>query len=112
MATINYLIEQNVATRSVKVEWDNLAAGDVGQSFDASGLKIASIHCWGSTGGGGVQIQGSNQISPTDFERLSNITSPTLLRDPAQNMEPAAAGWVRPYAISEPASIAILFVPI
>lgn len=76
MATINYT-SVSVASGFLKVEWSGLSSGDDGQPFDCNGLEIASFHAFG-TFSGNVTLQGSNEITPSDFADMVSVGTPRL----------------------------------
>lgn len=95
MTTINYSAEYNVAAGYVKVEWPGMAEGDVGQPFECAGLRIASVHTWGTFSGGTVTVQGSNKITPGDYQELYQIAGATIY-DPSTDEKTQFIATVRP----------------
>jgi hypothetical protein len=74
MTTVSYTSEVNILAKTVKVEWAGLSAGDEGQPFDCTGLRLASIQATGDFGSGGnVYLHASDEITPTNFGRWQKI---------------------------------------
>jgi hypothetical protein len=74
MATINYQLEQ-VSQNSTVVTWSNLANGDVGQSFSATGYMLGY---WEITGTPGSSMAGklmqAYSVSNPMYLSLTNFT--------------------------------------
>lgn len=100
MATINYNSDVNLRGGSVKVEWSGLTAGDDGQPFDCAGLRLASIHYWGTFNGGHVTLGGSNELSPSNFHTFYDGDSPDIKLQLAAGLELLCVSSIRPLAAS------------
>lgn len=113
MATINYVIENDTARDYVKVEWVDLAQGDVGQPFECAGLKMTSVHIWGTFDGANMNLECSNRISPSDFVAITGVTAPGFIGPESANMDHMNSfGALRPVVVSggsPSVSMAILF---
>lgn len=94
MATINYTVEHNVAAGYVKVEWPNMAGGDVGQPFDCGGLKLGSLQYFGDFNGGQGSFQASDEVAASTFVTVNDKTQPAF-ESPEANDFPAYYGAVR-----------------
>ena len=95
MATVSYTLEENAQSGVAKVEWTGLTAGDDGQPFDSSGFELSSYHAFGSFSGT-ANIQGSNEITPSDFRTIVDIGSPRLEPFGGGSVT-AFAGSIRPF---------------
>lgn len=112
MATINYTSEYDLAGGYVKVEWSGLSAGDDGQSFDCAGLRLASIHYWGSLNGGHVTVRASNEISAANFVDIHDNTVPGMQFQISTGVNLPFMGAVSPIADGSVSSagVTMLFV--
>jgi hypothetical protein len=112
MATVSYNSEVNLAGGYVKVEWPGLSAGDDGQVFNCAGLRLASIHYWGTFNGGHVKVSASNELSPSNFHDFYDNTSPDIKFQLATGLDLLYAGSVRPIAGSGVgnAGVSLLFM--
>jgi hypothetical protein len=110
MATINYTSEVNLEAGHTKVEWAGIGPGDDAQPFVCNGLKLGSIQYSGNFSSGTVRINGSNELTPTNFGEFAFSTAPRL-QVPADG--PYFMGAVRPVVDANVTSIgvAIIFVP-
>jgi hypothetical protein len=107
MATINYIADVNLLARQVKVVWQDLAVGDDGQAFDASGFALASMHAWG--GSGEIRLQLSNEITPSNWLNYDSVNPVPGAREYARRDR---WGWIRPFheSGSGTTSMSVIFV--
>jgi hypothetical protein len=112
MATINYSSEVSLDGGHVKVEWPGLSAGDDGQPFPCAGLRLASIHYWGTFNGGHVTLGASNEISPSNFHTFYDNDAPDIKLQLVTGLELLCVGSVRPAAGSgvTNAGVSLLFM--
>jgi hypothetical protein len=104
MAVINYVAEQNIQSGYVKVEWSGLTSADSAQPFSADGLELVSAH----SSDGNLTVQGSNEISPTNFGTIMNIGSSAV---DGPNVAPHFVGSVRPvYTGGATTTVAMMFL--
>jgi len=96
MTTINHSTDYNVGNGAVKVEWSGLVAGDDGQPFDCSGLKLGSVHYSGTFSGGQADLDGSNELSPANFVSFDNAGSPVIRVPEVDNGNLFFIGSIRP----------------
>lgn len=112
MATINYTADISPTGGYARVEWATLADGDDGQLFDCAGMRIASVHAWGTYSGSNLDIEGSNRVSPADFKQLFQLQSGTFFKNPRDGNNIDFVGAVRPVLSGGSGNIgvAIMFV--
>lgn len=97
MATIAFVDNESTG-KGRGVLWTPLANGDVGQAIDPLDFADISVQVLGTFGvGGSVQLEGSNQATPTTWHILNDPQGNALTFTTAK-LEHLLEGvrWVRP----------------